>query len=118
MRPAAVELGSMLSSMITLAAGDGRPTSKAPLWPIFKPVKGSSVCSTSFVRPLLRSASALIVWKETSGFIPASKQDGGISDLRLDGGEKDRFAIFNLSVRSFLLMLGTHVFFIILWDPL
>jgi hypothetical protein len=108
----------MLLSMITLAAGDGCPTSKAPLWPIFKPVKGSGVCSTSFVRPLLRSASVLIVWKATSGFVPASEQDGGSSDLRLDSGEKDRFAIFNLSVRSFLLMLGTHVFFLIVWGPL
>jgi hypothetical protein len=32
--------------------------------------------------------------------------------------EKDRFAIFYSSARSFLLMLGTHVVFLIFWGPL
>jgi hypothetical protein len=35
---------------ITSAATDGRPTSKAPPWPIFKPVKGSGICLISLVQ--------------------------------------------------------------------
>jgi hypothetical protein len=101
---------------VTSAAGGGLPTSKAPPWPFFKPVKGSDVCSTSFVRPLLRFASALIVCKAASGFVPASGQAAAaLTSCSTEEKEKDQFAIFYLTVMSFLLMLGTHVFLLILW---
>jgi hypothetical protein len=70
-------------------AGDGRPTSKAILRPYQKLVKGSGSCLTSQVRPLLRSATGLIVFSAVSGFFPASVLDGGSSDRRLDGGERE-----------------------------
>jgi hypothetical protein len=73
---------------ITSAADGSRPTSKANPWPIQKPAKGSGE-STSFVRPLLRSAVAYYVCTEASGFIPASTHDGGVADLRLGGGERE-----------------------------
>jgi hypothetical protein len=53
----------------TSAADDSRPTSKANPWPIQKPAKSSGE-STSFVRPLLRSAAAYYVCIEASGSVP------------------------------------------------
>jgi hypothetical protein len=80
---------SFLSSAL-VTAGDIRP-SEAMLWPDLKPVKDSGTCSISIGRPLLRSASALIVFSAASGFVPASGIDGGSLDLhlRLDGGERE-----------------------------
>jgi hypothetical protein len=68
-------------------------------------VKGSGVCSTSFVRPLLRSSSMLIVCMATSGFVPASRQDGGSSDPWLNSGEREglicNFLPFNKVISAY-----------------
>jgi hypothetical protein len=75
-----------------VTAGYCRPTtSKAMLLPYLKPMKDFGVRLTSQVRPLSRSAIALIVFSATSGFIPASELDGGnfYLHLRLDGGERE-----------------------------
>lgn len=74
---------------ITSAAGCCRPTSKATIWPIQKPVKGSDISLTSFVRPLSRFAAALDACTEASGLVPASGHGGGVADLRLGGGERE-----------------------------
>jgi hypothetical protein len=72
-----------------ISAADGsRPTSKAIPWPIQKPAKDSGE-STSFVRPLLRSAAAYYGCLEASGSVPASKHDGGVADLSLGCGERE-----------------------------
>jgi hypothetical protein len=103
----------------TLATGDDRPISKAPLWPICKPVKGSGVCLTSFVRPLSRSTSTLNVSKVASGFVPASEHDGGSSDLRLDGGDREGPICTSLAFSEVFPAFARDPFVIsILWGPL
>jgi hypothetical protein len=73
----------------SISAADGsRPTSKAKPWPIQKPAKDSGV-STSFARPLPRSAAAYYGCVEASGPVPASSHDGGVADLWLGGGERE-----------------------------
>ena len=86
---------------ITSAAGDSRPTSKARQWPIQKPAKGSVVCLTSFVRPLLRSAAAYYVCTKASGSVPAFGHDGGDANLRLGSGEREGpDAVFSANTRD------------------
>jgi hypothetical protein len=67
-------------SSTTSAATSGRPISK--------PVMISGV-STSCVRPLSRTAPALNVREEASGFVPASTHGGGVAGLWLVGGERE-----------------------------
>jgi hypothetical protein len=77
------------SSSSSSTAGDFRPTSKVYLRPIQKQVKGSGTYSTSQVRPLLSSATALNVGTTASGFVSTSELDGGSSDLWLDGEDRE-----------------------------
>jgi hypothetical protein len=77
-----------------MIGGSFFPKKKEPrlmLWPYLMPVKDSGACLTSLVRPYSRSATALIVFSAASGFVPASRLDGGSFDLhlRLDGGERE-----------------------------
>jgi hypothetical protein len=81
--------------------------------PIKMPVKDSGMSSTSIRRPLWKLAAAAFVGSEASGFVPASVLDGGSSGFCfwLDGGERGGSVCFlYLSVRSFLLLIGTYVF--------
>jgi hypothetical protein len=83
--------------------------------PIKMPVKDSGTSSTSIRRPLWRSAAAVFVGSKASGFVPAFVLDGGSSGfcLWLVGGERGGSDyLLYLSVRSFLLLPGTHVLFL------
>jgi hypothetical protein len=53
-------------------------------------VKDSGKKSTSFKRPPSRLATAFTVGAEASGSVLASVLDGGLADLRLNGGERGR----------------------------
>jgi hypothetical protein len=83
--------GNTFSLSALMMAGDCRLASKAMLWPYLKSVKDSCDCITSQLRPLSKSATALIAFSEASGFVPTSRLDGGSFDLhlRLDGGERE-----------------------------
>jgi hypothetical protein len=78
------------------SAADCRPTSKANPWPIQQPTQGSGEYSTSFVRPIWRSATAYYGCVEASGLVPASAHDGGVADLRLSGGAREGLDCFFL----------------------
>jgi hypothetical protein len=81
--------------------------------PIKLPVKDSGMSSTSIRRPFLRSAAAVFVGSEASGFVPASVLDGGSSGFWLDGGERGGSVCFRyLSERSFLHLPGSYVLFL------
>jgi hypothetical protein len=85
------------------------------------PVKDSGMSSTSIRRPLQKLAAAPFVGSEASGFVPASVLDGGSSGFCswLDSGERGGSDCFlYLSVRSFLLLLGTYVSFLYLMGSL
>jgi hypothetical protein len=54
-----------------------------------KPVKDFGICSTSKVRPFLKSPTALSVYTVAVGFVPTSMHDDVSPGLRFDGGERD-----------------------------
>ena len=75
----------------------------------------SSTSSTSFVRPFLKSAvAAILAGIGASGVVPATVLGNGKLGflVLLDGGEREGlWCNFYFSVRSFLLLSGTHVLF-------
>lgn len=112
-------------SSSTSAAGSSRPTSKAWKRPILKPVKGSDICLTSFVRPLLRFAAAYRVCSAASGFVPASGYDGGMAIFRLGGGHRggpDCFSrllsqVLSANVKSLCVISDFMGFFVMSCTP-
>ena len=73
----------------------------------------SSTSSTSFMRPFLKSAvAAILAGIGASGVVPATVLGNGKLGflVLLDGGEREGlWCNFYFSVRSFLLLSGTHV---------
>jgi hypothetical protein len=90
---------------ITSTAGFGRPTSKASSKPIYTPVKESGKVLTSSERPPSRLATASNAGAEASGSVPASELDGGLADLRLNGGERGGS---DCNCKSFRRVLSTY----------
>jgi hypothetical protein len=78
--------------------------------PIKLPTEDSDEISTSSGRPSSRSTTASIVSAEASGYVPAVVLDGAraTSGSTVERGE-DLIALENISVGSFLQMLGTYV---------
>jgi hypothetical protein len=95
------------------------PTTKDILRRIHNPVKGFGTYSISQVRPLLRSATACNVGTTASGFVPVSELDGGSSDLRFDGGDREGLdCIFPSFKEVFSAFTRELCVLLFLWGPL
>jgi hypothetical protein len=62
--------------------------------------------------------ASLALLKKVAPSAPVRMAAASLTSGSVVGKEKDRVAIFYFLVRSFLQILGTYIFFLILWDPL
>jgi hypothetical protein len=62
--------------------------------------------------------ASLALLKKVAPSAPVRMAAASLTSGSVVGKEKDRVAIFYFLVRSFLQILGTYMFFLILWGPL
>jgi hypothetical protein len=95
-------------SSTSSTAGHSRPLLSASSWREQSPAMLPDISLTSFVRPSMRSASALCVYTAASGSVPVSVHDGGSPGLQiqLDGGQRERPDCF---VQAFSKVFSTFI---------